>query len=48
MGEKKRHTTEGIELPNQVRTLREKVNLQVLGNIGSRHYQTNVDERKNI
>ena len=36
----KRHMTERIELPNQekIRTLGEKGNRQILGNIGSRHH----------
>ena len=43
----KRQMPPGIELPYQnIFKTRRKGNLQVLGNIGSGHHQTNRDERK--
>ena len=48
MKSRKRHLTEGVELPNQViRTLGEKKNLRILGDIGRWHHQTSGNERKN-
>ena len=49
MKSEKRHMTEGMELTNQEKNknARGKVNLQILGNIGSRHHQTSEYERKN-
>ena len=42
----KRHLTDGMELPNQDKT-RRKRNLQILGNLGGRHYQTNGNKKQN-
>ena len=48
MRSSKRQMTEGIELPNQkILNARRNGNLQILGNIGSRHHQTNGNEGKN-
>ena len=46
---RKRHLTDGMELPNQdkIRTLGEKKNRQILGKLGGWHHQTSGDERKN-
>ena len=47
----KRQMTQGIEQLNQEKRKRKtqrKENLQVFGNIGSRHHQTNWNERKEI
>ena len=45
----KRQMTEKVELPNQGinRTLREKENQQIFGDIGNWHHQTTGNERKN-
>ena len=45
----KQQITERIKLPNQEKNQKaqRKGNLQVPGNIGSRHHQTSGDERKN-
>ena len=49
MRSRKWKITQGIELTNQEnQNTRRKGNLQVLGNIRSRHHQTNEVERKNL
>ena len=40
------HMTEGIELPRKNQNARRKGNLQILGNIGTWHYQTSRNESK--
>ena len=47
---RKRQITEGKERQSQQKyqNAQRKRNLQILGDIGSRHYQTNGDERKNL
>ena len=45
----KHHMMEGVELPKKKnQNSRRKGNLQILGNIGSWHHQTNGDERKKL
>ena len=44
----KREVTEGMKQPNEEKNenARRKENLQILGNTGSGHHQTNGNERK--
>ena len=46
----KRHLTDRMEQLNQdkIKTLGEKENLQILGDIGSWYHQTDGDERKHL
>ena len=50
MRSRKRHLMEEIELPKlrENQNDRRKRSLQILENIGSGHYQTSGDERKNL